>query len=248
MAWSEIPNMSCAGCPVGAAAVYGPAFAGEPEAITNLRKLRRTFRPRQIVLRQGDIPAHVYTLYSGWAYAYRILSDGSRQVLGFYIPGDLLTLQAFLEEPLSHSVKALTTASVCGFERVGFFEYLQDDRALRESLCRAALQSSRINEEKLINVARRSALARLASFLIVVERRLRARGLAGADRYPFPIPQSVMADALGLTPVYLNRTLTALRNAGVVDLRDNEIVVRRPDLLKAAEAGEWQPGEARIAY
>ncbi|TIV42494.1 MAG: Crp/Fnr family transcriptional regulator, partial [Mesorhizobium sp.] len=60
---------------------------------------------------------HLYTVLSGWAFRYKLLSDGRRQVLNYSMPGDLIGLQGSLMGEMQHSVEALSPMLLCVFER-----------------------------------------------------------------------------------------------------------------------------------
>ena len=152
MSTETFPDVSCSGCKIGPHAVYAPAFAMNTNEITTRRALKRTLGPRKLILREGEIPVHVYTLYSGWACAYKMLDNGSRQVLSIFIPGDLIALYALPGDPLPYAVRALTEVELCGFERKEFFAYLQAQPALRDNLCKLALSQCR-DAERLRSVS-----------------------------------------------------------------------------------------------
>ena len=61
---------------------------------------------------EGTNSAHLYTVLSGWAFRYKSLPDGRRQILNFSIPSDFLGLQGTIAEEMQHSVEALTTATL----------------------------------------------------------------------------------------------------------------------------------------
>lgn len=215
--------LSCEHCPIGRHTVYAPALGAMPNAITTRRHAQTVLPPRRTILSEGDVPGRVFTLYSGWAYRYRTLPDGGRQILSFFVPGDFLTIQSMKPGPIPFSVKALTHVLLCGFDREEFFEFLMRSDALRESLCRDVLAQYDEAERTLVDIGRRPAVARVARFLLSMEERLRARGLVQDGGFELPIPQSLIADALGLTQVHVNRTLAIIRDSGAIQFRRNEM-------------------------
>lgn len=83
-------------------------------------------------------------------------------------------------------------------------------------------------EERLIDVGRRSAAPRIASFILRLKRRLVRRGLATESTMPFPLRQSHIADALGLTTVHVNRMLSAFRAEGILTIDQGQLAILRP--------------------
>ena len=69
------------------------------------------------IIRPGDESPELYTLYSGWAFRYKTLPDGRRQILNFLLPGDLLGLQAAMFEAAQYGIEALTEVELCMLPR-----------------------------------------------------------------------------------------------------------------------------------
>ena len=68
------------------------------------------------LVRENQTNAKLFTLYSGWAFRYKTLSDGRRQILNFLLPGDLVGLQQEFGEVSAHGIEALTDCSLCVFQ------------------------------------------------------------------------------------------------------------------------------------
>ena len=79
--------------------------------------------------------------------------------------------------------------------------------------------------QRLVDVGRRSALGRIAQFILQLELRLRSRQMSVDGSFDFPVRQEHMADALGLTTVYVNRTLDRLRRLEIIQFNRNRMTV-----------------------
>jgi CRP-like cAMP-binding protein len=77
--------------------------------------------------------------------------------------------------------------------------------------------------EWLVNVGRRDSTSRIAHLLCEYALRLHAAGLAEERRYELPMTQEQIADAVGLTPVHVNRVLKELGRMKLI-LRDKRAV------------------------
>jgi Crp-like helix-turn-helix protein len=89
---------------------------------------------------------------------------------------------------------------------------------------------------RLVDIGRRSAIGRVAQLILEIEDRLGERDQVRDGAFHFPMRQEHMADALGLTTVYVNRTLDRLRKEGVIDFkRDRMKIINRALLLQTAE-------------
>src|SRR5687768_6652583 len=82
------------------------------------------------LLAEGSHSAHLYTLLSGWAFRYKTLPDGRRQILNYMLPGDLVGLQGSVIGEMQHSVEALSPVVLCVFQRDGLTELFKREPGL----------------------------------------------------------------------------------------------------------------------
>ena len=94
--------------------------------------------------------------------------------------------------------------------------------------------------EHLVGIGRRSALARTAHFLVELGLRLQLVGLGSETGFACPLNQYLLADALGLTAIHVNRVLRQLREQGLVTFRDGRVVFH--DLARLRELAEHHGG------
>ncbi|RYF52642.1 MAG: cyclic nucleotide-binding domain-containing protein, partial [Comamonadaceae bacterium] len=83
-----------------------PAAPEERAAIAAFRSGTRDVAAGHTVVEENERSSHLYTLYAGWAFRYKTLSDGRRQILHFLLPGDLMGLQDEFAEGRTHGVEA----------------------------------------------------------------------------------------------------------------------------------------------
>jgi hypothetical protein len=92
-------------------------------------------------------------------------------------------------------------------------------------------------------LGRQTAYERVAHFLLEVQRRLEIAGLGDGQRFPLPLTQEIMGDALGLSIVHVNRTLQQLRRERLIELRSGVTILLQRDLL--ASIANFQPAPLR---
>ena len=236
--YDEKPPLSCADCSLGRYALYGPTKEVSPQEIYVRRRGILNFSAHKTFLREGDILTKMFTLYSGWAICFKLLADGRRQILSFLLPGDSILLESlcFPDEPLPYSVKSLTDISVCAFALNEMIELTSSTEAQNRSVAKAMRKHCAAMNRRLVDIGRRSAIGRVAQLILEIEDRLGERDQVRDGAFHFPMRQEHMADALGLTTVYVNRTLDRLRKEGVIDFkRDRMKIINRPLLLQTAE-------------
>ena len=185
----------------------------------------------------------LFTLYAGWAFRYKTLSDGRRQILGFVLPGDLVGLQQEFGDTAAHGVEALTECTLCVFPGEQLWNLFRSDPRLGYDVTWLAARSEGQVDDNLLTTGRRTAAERVAVLLVQLYRRLERLGLVDADgSVPFPLNQQHMADALGLSLVHTNRTLRQLARLGLQHIAQGRLQLPNPRALeRAAEYFDLPP-------
>ena len=207
-----------------------PAAAAEVEKAIGERILSAS--PGEDLISEGDRPVSVRMILSGCACRYKTLEDGRRQIVNFALPGDICDSQIYLVSQMDHSIGALTPVAYADIERRRFEDLIAGDRTVAEAFWCEALVMNAIQREWVINIGRRDALERVAHLFCEVFERLRCVDLVDRDSCSFPVTQMDMADATGLSIVHLNRTLQALRGAGLITLRERSLTFHNLSALR----------------
>jgi CRP-like cAMP-binding protein len=172
-------------------------------------------------------------LMSGWACRYRVLPDGRRQIFEFTLPGDLYGL---CHRP--HAV-ALTAAVALTPVVIADASALSDAIVHKPEqypgLAAACYGTASLEEAYLLNqlvrVGRQTAYERTAHLILELHERLSLVGLADESSVPIPLTQEILADALGLSVVHLNRTLQQLRRNQLIEFKSGLVRLLQPDVL-----------------
>lgn len=167
-----------------------------------------------------DEPAdYIYKVVSGSVRTYKILSDGRRQVCGFYLPGDCFGLQ-FSEEH-TFSAEAIADSKVLVVRRSALTALADRDAAVgRELFALTARELRRMQDQVLLLV--KSAQERVASFLVEMSERA-----AAGNAIELPMSRQDIADYLGLTIETVSRTLTSLEGCAAIELPTSRRIVLR---------------------
>lgn len=197
-------------------ALRAPIGADDRRAILSLPYTLRTLEPASYIVREGDPPRHCGVLISGYAYRQKLTGDGARQIVSIHIPSEALDFQNLFLDEADHSVQMLTRGEVAMIARAHLQAIADARPAVAHAILVATLIEASIFREWVLNVGRRNSRARLAHMLCEFAIRLDAAGLAANRAYELPMTQEQLADALGLTPVHVNRTLKALEADGLI--------------------------------
>ena len=180
------------------------------------------------IFREGRPVDGAMLLLEGWTARVRQLPDGRRQLVSFGLPGDLLGYCQFDGARAASTVVALNAVTICPLP----------DPASSPALERAFAISRALDEAHLLaqitRLGRLNAHERLLDFLLELHDRLTASGLAENGRFHIPLTQESLADALGLTPVHLNRTIQEARRSGELTWVGREVKIHDPAAAAAA--------------
>ena len=236
----------CQQCPLRALPHFREFSAEELEFVSRFKTGELSVDAGATVLVEGAHSAHLYTVLSGWAFRYKLLADGRRQILNYLVPGDLVGLQGSIMGEMQHSVEALSPLTLCVFERGRLDQLFSRHPGLALDITWIAAQEERILDEHLLSVGRRSAEERAAYLLAFLYERAKAVKLF-SNRALLPITQTHVADTLGLSVVHTNKTLRKLSNRNLIRWQDRGCVVLDGEGLAALADWEGLP-EARRPF
>ena len=190
----------------------------------------RRLQAKEHVFCEGDEREHVFRVEEGVIAVYKTLPDGRRQIIDFAYPGDLIGLGVIGEHVLS--AQATVPSKVRCLAAAALERIAETDAGLALKLYKAVCQELAATRNLLVTVGQRSAIERVAAFLISLHRRTAAEGAATIN---LAMRRSDIADLLGLTIETVSRTLTKLRGMGVIDLEQGATRVQLCDLPRLAE-------------
>jgi CRP-like cAMP-binding protein len=198
------------------------------------RKGLREIPARRDVVREGDKPRSVFLVLDGWACRYKQLPDGRRQVVGFFVPGDICDLNIYILKEMDHTIGAISPVKVAEVPADEFQQLMADHPRITQALFWDELVTVAIQREWTLNLGQRTAYERIAHLFIEMFLRLQVVGRTKGNSCDFPLTQSDIADATGLTAVHVNRTLQDLRRDGLIELHSRTLTI--PDMagLKSA--------------
>ena len=235
---SSVTATGCRDCPLRRLDLFLDHSAEELELVQSLKRREIRLGAVQTLIHEGQTDAPLYTLLNGWAFRYKTLSDGRRQILSFLLAGDFIGVQQKMGDAAAHGVETLTDAVFCVFQRDALWELHRRSPSMGFNVTWLIAQEESLVDGNLLSVGRRSAEERIATLLILLFKRAAAlQGDAGAAGVPFPLTQQHVADGLGLSLVHTNKTLRKLEKRGLhrIDggrlfLRDVKALARLADL------------------
>jgi CRP/FNR family transcriptional regulator, anaerobic regulatory protein len=233
MSATTVPQIQvpCEKCPLRGKTTLRDFSPEELEFVRSFKSGELTATAGTSLLLQGTNSAHLYTVLTGWAFRYKTLADGRRQILNFALPADFLGLQTSMGDEMQHSVEALTDMILCVFQRNHLWDLYSRHPTLAFDLTWLAAREERMLDENLLSVGRRSALERSAFLLLHLFRRAEQVGLTRSSTLRLPLTQQHFADALGMSLVHTNKTLRRLSATKAMRWKDRVLEILDRDAL-----------------
>ncbi len=217
-----------------------PLTQAELACLADIQSSPVKMRRGQELVQEGQTGHKAFVLQQGWACSYKSLPDGGRQIISFPIAGDCVGLRSVLLRTADHSFLALTDAVVSAVETTHMMRVVTEFPRLGAALLWAASRDEAMVVEHLVNIGRRSAIERTAHFFMELAERLTLIGQASETEFKCPLSQFVLADALGLTAIHVNRVLRQLREQGLLTVRKGRVQIH--DLARLRDLAGFQGG------
>ncbi len=208
-------RVPCEQCPLRVLPTFRDFTPAELKFVSSFKIGEVTAFAGDVVLSEGTHSEQLFTVLSGWAFRFKTLDDGRRQILNYLLPGDLVGLQGSVIGEMEHSVEALSPLILCMFQRDRLDELFQNHPGLGFDVTWLASREERMLDNHLLSLGRRTALERAAYLLAFLHERAVSVGM-GPDNVLIPLTQQHVADTLGLSIVHTNKTLRKLTNRGLI--------------------------------
>jgi CRP-like cAMP-binding protein len=198
----------------------------ELQILQNLTRLTRSYLPREELWNESKISTPRIVI-SGWACRQRTLGDGRRQIVSFVLPGDPCHSLERPTIPGSCSVVALTSVVVADakFLEIAVNEHATLYPGLAIAVRLHAIHESLLLQDQVVRLGRQTAYERMVHLLLELRERLDVVNLVTNNVFPLPLTQEILADALGLSIVHVNRTLQQIRRDGILEFRGGSVTI-----------------------
>jgi len=215
----------------------------EHQALEKLEDRERSLRRGGVLQRENDRAGELFVLRKGMMMSSVLLDDGSRQILRFLFPGDMMGEASLVSREAPETITALTDCVVCPFERPAFSQLLSQHPRLA-ALIMVYNQIERVAmTDRLAALGRTSAKARVAALLLELRARMRMIDANVGDSFTLGLTQEEIADAIGLTAVHVNRMLRQLEEERLIARENGRVkLLNEGQLIRAANYVDRQQG------
>lgn len=209
----------------------------EQQAVLSLPTHAEQVRSNHDFVRLGERIDHSCLVVAGMVGRFEQTCEGARQITAIHIPGDMADLHSVVQPTTTSALQALAVSTILKIPHAAIRSVASRYPAVAEALWRDCMVDSTILGEWVVNVGRRSARARIAHVFCEIATRLEAAPAKGEIVFQFPITQMQLADATGITPVHVNRTMMGLRRDKVMTVHGPRVWIHDWEAL--AEAGDF---------
>ncbi len=221
----------------------------ERDALDSLEDDQRHVRRGTVVVAEGDASCELYVLQKGWLQSSVLLGNGGRQIMRINLPGDLIGLPGLAFEEAPETIRALTDATLCPFDRQHLATLFEAHPRLAALLFALTLAERAALADRLASVGRTPARARVAALLCDIFIRLRIVEGGDPGTVHVPLTQEEIGDATGLTAVHVNRMIRGLvddeifeRSGNFMRLVDERRLIEEASFTNRLDiAAHWLP-------
>jgi CRP-like cAMP-binding protein len=225
-------RVNCFECALRACGSFKTVSQNELAFINDMKRDHLSLPAGTEIIQADQESSELYTLYSGWAFRFKTLPDGRRQILNFLLPGDLLGLQAAMFDAAQHGIEALTDVELCLLPRRKVWELFGKMPELAFDVTWLGSREESHVDENLLSAGQRNAAERIAALIVILYKRADALALVTDRTFAFPLSQQHIADALGLSLVHTNKTLARLRRMGMYTQTNGSLTLTNPGVLE----------------
>jgi len=204
---------------------------GDLERLDSVIKRRQSIDKNNFLFRSGDSLKSVYAVRSGSFKTYLTNPDGTEQIIGFSLPGELLGMDAISDEKHACSAKALETSSICDIPYERLETLAREIPGLQHQLLRLMSQEIQEDQKLMLLLAQMPAETRLASFLLGLSERFNKRGYASND-FNLSMSRGDIANLLGMAVETVSRLLSHFQETGLLKVERKHISILNIDELR----------------
>jgi CRP-like cAMP-binding protein len=188
----------------------------EQQAILGLTSHAHQTRANWDIVSPGDTVDHACLVADGLAARFDQMADGRRQITAIYLRGDMCDLHSVVAPTAAWGIGALTTTTVLRVPHRELRQLAGTYPGIALAFWRDVTTDASVLSKWVGNVGRRDARARIAHLLCETGIRMEWARLGTRTCFPFEMTQQQLSDATGMTAVHVNRTIQALRAAGII--------------------------------
>lgn len=211
----------------------------EEKLIISLEERQETFKAGEVIRKIGDVSDELYILKDGWAFTSNQIDQNIRSIFNVKIHGDVIGISELSFGKYLYDFVALTDVTVCPFPKQNLNEIFTESERVSRAFYTILSREQAMLYERIISLGRRTALEKVAHFIIEISVRLSTLEVDVTKSFEFPIRQDHIADILGLSSIHVNRSMNELKRHSYIKYDRNFLtILDREKLLSLANFNE----------
>ena len=186
------------------------------------------FRAGEYVFHNGDPFRAIFAVRAGTVKTSMVDRDGREQVLGFYLPGEVIGLNAIYPDHFPCDAIVLENGHFCRFSFPAMSALAARIPAVQQHLF--SMLSKELGAASLL-AGDHSADERMAAFLVDLGERYATRGFSGTH-FQLSMSRGDIANYLRLAAETVSRVLSRFRSLGLIEIEGRELVLNNPAELR----------------
>ncbi len=224
-------NASCRNCGLQRVCFPTGLVKSDIDRLDQIVDRKTPFKKGEYLFQAGDAFVSLYAIRAGVIKLYSFSDTGEEVIHGFYLPGDVLGVDALATKQHNLNAIAIDTVSVCALP----FDQLTDLSFKIPSLNQQIMMvmSKEVNEGRSHSemLIKRNADQRVAQFIWSMAERYRTRGYV-CDEFRLNVLHRDVAVHLGLTPETVSRILAKLHAENIVTWKKKEVKIHNEEALR----------------
>ena len=196
-----------------------------PDGQESIPQEEASFAARRTVFHPNETLDGVPVICDGWATSIMKLSNGRRQILSILVPGELVTCRLLFERQLHLSIDAITRGCYRTFGLAQLRAAMTMSSNIFDTLLSAYNEERNRADHLIVDLGRRTATGRIARLLLDIWSRIGKAGKVEDGAIEFPLRQTHIADATGLTTVYVSKVINEFRNDSLIEFTDRSLKI-----------------------
>lgn len=189
----------------------------------------RSFNRKDLIFMEGQSAFDLYFIHSGYVKTYKVNYEGKELITGFYHGGDFLGYIPLLEERCHHeSAEVIEDAEVSIIPKHDFLEIIYSSRSMAKKFLKLLSANLVETENRLLDIAYQSVRQRVAGTLLKISSQ---PGNPDAKSV-ITMTRKDISNIIGTTSESLNRTLADFKEEGLIEIRDEGIIILERNKLQ----------------
>lgn len=214
----------CSSCRLCGTCIPQGLDTADVQKLETLVKHGRPLRRGEHIFRTGDNFQSIHAVRAGAVKVYRLSADFREQIIGFYLPGEVLGFNSIEREKYVCSAVALETSSLCSFSFSRFEEVCRSIPGLQHQAFRLMSKEIAFSNDRTMSHCSQDARQKVATFLLSVSNRFQHQGYS-AREFRLAMSRREIGLYLGLALETVSRTFSRMQRDNLITVDGKSVVI-----------------------